>query len=41
MYEASCALSFISSSHDLHKSLIVDNNGWVLSLIIIIDINGG
>ena len=39
VYEASCALSFISSSCDLHKSLIVDNNGWVLSLIIIVDIN--
>ena len=28
VYEACCALSFISS-HDQHKSSIVDNNGWV------------
>ena len=29
VYEVSCALSFIASSHDQHKSKIVDNNGWV------------
>ena len=30
VYEASCALSFISSLHDPHKLLIVDNNGCVI-----------
>lgn len=30
VYEASCALSFISNSHDQHKLLIVANNGCVI-----------
>ena len=31
VYEVSCALSFITSSHDQHKCKVVDNNGCVHS----------
>lgn len=35
VYEASCALSFIASSHDQYKSLMVDNNGFVLKYFVL------